>query len=400
MYIQDKFNTKVGNCVVTVIIAAAGQGKRMGAAVNKVLLPLADQPVLLHSIETFSACSQVDELIIVAAPEELPAVEVLLSGQAGLKPYRLVAGGSERQYSIANALQEISANTQVVVVHDGARPFAGGELIDEVIRAARLHGAAIAAVPVKDTIKTAGQDGFVSNTLPRQTLWAVQTPQAFDCAILCKAYEHAGKTGLLATDDAALVEQLGIKVKIVTGAYDNFKITTPDDLKLAAAVVGQGCDQMVRFGMGYDVHRLVEGRKLIIGGVDIPHSHGLLGHSDADVLLHAVKDALLGAAALGDIGRHFPDNDDRYKGVSSMVLLARVGGILQEHGCKVNNIDATIVAEKPKLAPFIPAMNENIASALGLAPGQVNVKATTTEGLGFTGQKEGIAAYAVAAVLK
>nr|WP_173812735.1 2-C-methyl-D-erythritol 4-phosphate cytidylyltransferase [Dendrosporobacter quercicolus]NSL47939.1 2-C-methyl-D-erythritol 4-phosphate cytidylyltransferase [Dendrosporobacter quercicolus DSM 1736]SDM66584.1 2-C-methyl-D-erythritol 2,4-cyclodiphosphate synthase [Dendrosporobacter quercicolus] len=398
MYTEDKFSAKVGISVVSVIIAAAGQGKRMGAGVNKVLLPLAGKPVLLHCIETFSRCPQIDELIIVAAPEELAAVERLLGGCQGLKPYKLVSGGSERQYSVANALQAVAAGTQVVLVHDGARPLVEAGLIAAVIQAAGRHGAAIAAVPVKNTIKAVDKDGFVSATLPRHSLWAVQTPQAFRCAVLRQAYEYAAKAGLLATDDAALVEQLGVRVKVVDGAYDNVKITTPEDLRLATAVLKQGCDEMVRFGMGYDVHRLVEGRKLILGGVDIPHSHGLLGHSDADVLLHAVKDALLGAAALGDIGRHFPDSDDRYKGASSLLLLARIGEILREHGYKINNIDATIVAEEPRLAPFIPAMNGNIAAVLELDCRQVNVKATTTEGLGFAGQKEGIAAYAVAAV--
>ncbi len=386
------------SCVVTVIIAAAGQGKRMGQAANKVLLPLADRPVLLHSVTAFSTCAQVNELVIVAAPEELETVAALLRGQADLKPYRLVAGGSERQYSIANALQAVSPATSVVLVHDGARPFADSSLIGAAVAAARQHGAAIAAVPVKDTIKMVDDNGFVTATPPRRTLWAVQTPQAFRYAILRQAYDYAEQTGLLVTDDAGLVEQLGVRVKVVTGSYRNLKITTPVDMEIAKALAGEGCDTMVRFGMGYDVHRLVEGRALMLGGVTIPYSHGLLGHSDADVLLHAIKDALLGAAALGDIGRHFPDNDEQYKGVSSLLLLDKVGAILRKNNFRVNNIDATIVAEQPKLAAFIPVMNANIAGVLGLQNDQVNVKATTTETLGFTGRREGISAYAVAAI--
>lgn len=386
--------------MVSVIIAAAGRGKRMGAPVNKVFLPLADQPVLLHSIAAFSACSQVDDLVIVVAAEEVEQVKSMMNQFPCRKPYQIVAGGSERQYSIANALKALSPNTDIVLVHDGARPLIASETIEAAISAAREHEAAIVAVPVKDTIKTVDANGFVIATPERKTLWSIQTPQAFAYRTLCKAYSYAEQSGVLATDDAALVEQIGVRVKIVQGSYTNFKITTPEDLSFATALLGQGCDRMVRIGMGYDVHKLVEGRKLILGGVDIPHSLGLLGHSDADVLLHAIKDALLGAAALGDIGRHFPDSDDQYKGASSLMLLAKVAAILKSHGYQVNNIDATVVAEKPKLAPHIPTMNENIAKVLGIEPHQINVKATTTEGLGFTGQKEGIAAYAVATIVK
>ncbi|QJW47631.1 bifunctional 2-C-methyl-D-erythritol 4-phosphate cytidylyltransferase/2-C-methyl-D-erythritol 2,4-cyclodiphosphate synthase [bacterium BFN5] len=386
--------------MVSVIIAAAGQGKRMGAPVNKVFLPLADQPVLLHSIAAFSACSQVDDLVVVVAAEEVDQVKSMMNHFSCRKPYQIVAGGSERQYSIANALAVLSSSTDIVLVHDGARPLIANDTIDTVISAARAHRAAIVAVPVKDTIKTVDDNGFVTATPDRKTLWAIQTPQAFAYETLCEAYSYAKQHGVLATDDAALVEQIGVKVKIVQGSYANFKITTPEDLSFAAALLGQGCDKMLRIGMGYDVHKLVEGRKLILGGVDIAHNFGLLGHSDADVLLHAIKDALLGAAALGDIGRHFPDSDEQYKGASSLLLLAKVDEILKTHGYRVNNIDATVVAEKPKLAPHIPTMNENIAKVLGVEPDRVNVKATTTEGLGFAGQKEGIAAYAVATIVK
>jgi 2-C-methyl-D-erythritol 4-phosphate cytidylyltransferase/2-C-methyl-D-erythritol 2,4-cyclodiphosphate synthase len=204
----------------------------------------------------------------------------------------------------------------------------------------------------------------------------------------------------VATDDAALVEHLGVSVKIVRGSYSNLKITTPEDLVMAEALLRKGTGEMLRFGIGYDVHRLVAGRKLIIGGVDISFELGLEGHSDADVLLHAIKDALLGAAALGDIGRHFPDTDQQYKGASSLKLLAAVGALLAERGWRTSNIDAVVVAEKPKLAPHIAAMNANIAAALGVEPGQINVKATTTEGLGFTGRREGIAAQAVACIVR
>lgn len=386
--------------MVCVIIAAAGQGKRMASRVNKVLLPLHGRPVLAHSL--FAACQAeaVTNIFITAAEEEIDTMEALVKDLNLPLPCQVIAGGSERQYSIANALKAVPDKINIVVVHDGARPLAGAELFNKVIAAARQHRAAIAAVPVKDTIKTADTDGWVTATPERRTLWSVQTPQAFDHKLLSTAYRQAAEASYLGTDDASLVERLGESVKIVEGHYQNIKITTPEDLGFAESLVTQQQEAMamIRTGIGYDVHRLVPERKLILGGVDIPYSLGLDGHSDADVLLHAIKDALLGAAALGDIGRHFPDTDGRYKGVSSLSLLAEVRQILSENGYAVHNIDATIVAQKPKLAPYIAQMNTNIASVLGLAVNQVNVKATTTEGLGFAGQGEGMAAYATASI--
>lgn len=392
--------------LVTAIIVAAGRGNRMNCSINKVLMPLGGQPILLHCVLSFSECARVDNLVVVAAVDEVVCVEKMLARVPVIKPWKVVQGGSERQYSIANALKVIPEITDIVLVHDGARPLVTKECIDNVIQAAIEYKAAIAAVPVKDTIKMVDNNNIVTGTLDRNTLWSIQTPQGFDCSLLRQAYEQAMQDHYLGTDDASLVERLGISVKIVVGNYENLKVTTPEDLIVAEALL-QGrnkkkCEEknMVRFGMGYDVHKLVEGRKLILGGVEIPYIYGLDGHSDADVLLHSIKDALLGAAALGDIGKHFPDTDMRYKGVSSILLLERVRDIIGEHGYVVNNIDATIVAERPKLAPYISDMNSRIAAALQVEIGQVNVKATTTEGLGFAGKGAGIAAYAVASILK
>lgn len=386
--------------MVCVIIAAAGQGKRMGSSVNKVFLPLAGKSVLAHSVVAASAVRGVTHIIVTAAPEETATVFRLLAELALPVSWQVVAGGSERQYSIANALNVVPDNATMIIVHDGARPLAQTALFDQAVAAARQHQAAIAAVSVKDTIKAADDNGLVTGTPDRRTLWAVQTPQAFDAKVLKNAYQQAAQDGYLGTDDAALVERLGIAVKLVPGSYENLKITTPEDLRLAEVLLAkeQEVKTMIRSGIGYDVHRLVPERKLILGGVEIPYTLGLDGHSDADVLLHAIKDALLGAAGLGDIGRHFPDTDGRYKGISSLKLLVEVGAILNRHGYCVNNIDATIVAQKPKLAPYIAQMNQNIAEALQLTVGQVNVKATTTEGLGFAGQGQGMAAYATASI--
>lgn len=384
--------------MVTAIVAAAGSGRRMETDINKVFIPLQGRPALLRSVQALAACPEVDDLVVVVAPGEEAQAENVLKAAELTKPWKIVPGGSERQYSIANALAVVPDSSGIILIHDGARPLVDPATVGEAVEAARRHGAAGVAVPVKDTIKTVDPDGFIGGTPDRSTLWAIQTPQVFAADLLRQAYALAARDGILATDDAALVERLGVKVKIVRGNYSNLKITTPEDLVIAEALLGKETKALIRFGMGYDVHKLVSGRKLILGGVEVPFELGLEGHSDADVLLHAIKDALLGAAALGDIGRHFPDTDPRFKGASSLKLLAEVRELLAARGWQANNIDAVIVAEKPKLATFIPAMNANIALVLGLAEGQVNVKATTTEGLGFTGRREGIAAYAVVSV--
>ncbi|SDF85619.1 2-C-methyl-D-erythritol 2,4-cyclodiphosphate synthase [Sporolituus thermophilus DSM 23256] len=384
--------------MVTAIIAAAGQGRRMGAGSNKVLLTLAGIPLVVRTVRQLAACPQIEEIIIVSGPEEMGEMHSLVSAMGLTQKWQVVAGGSERQYSVANALAAVSGKAEIIVVHDGARPLADQTAIENVIAAAREYGAAVVAVPVKDTIKVADANGFVATTPDRKKLWAVQTPQAFQAAILRQAYAQALAEGFLGTDDASLVERLGMPVKLVTGSYRNLKITTPEDMVIAAALL-EG-ERTMRVGIGYDVHRLVAGRNLILGGVEIPYEYGLEGHSDADVLLHAIKDALLGAAALGDIGRHFPDTDPRYKGASSLKLLARVKEILAEKGYEAGNVDATVIAQKPKLAPYIAQMNANIAAVLGIDVDRVNVKATTTEGLGFTGRGEGIAAQAVATVVR
>lgn len=399
--------------MVSVIIAAAGQGKRMRRKMNKTFISLLHKPVFSYSVRTFDDCPAVHRLVIVVGPEETSQMEKLLNGMKLCKPWQVVAGGSERQYSIANALTALNQKNGIIVVHDGARPLMETILVEEVIHAAMKFRAAVAGVPVKDTVKLADANNFVSQTLQRDHLWAIQTPQAFAAEVLNEAYRQAMAEGFLGTDDSALVERIGIPVKVVTGSYYNIKITTPEDLHVAETFLREtqtGTDSLhdglerhemtSRIGIGYDVHRLVDGRKLILGGVDVPFRQGLEGHSDADVLLHAIQDAMLGAAGLGDIGRHFPDSDMQYKGISSLILLANVRDLLIGEGWKVNNIDAVVVAEQPKLAPYIALMNETIAKTLQVSIKQVNIKATTTERLGFTGRQEGIAAQAVVSLIK
>ena len=276
---------------------------------------------------------------------------------------------------------------ELVAIHDAARPFVSREVITAALRAAACTGAAAPAVPVKDTIKVADAQGRVQATPDRATLYAVQTPQCFSRRLYLQALEQVtGDKASLVTDDCSLFELAGLPVTLTQGSYDNYKITTKEDLQK---------EKTMRIGHGYDVHRLVEGRKLILGGVEIPYEKGLLGHSDADVLLHAVMDAVLGAAALGDIGKHFPDTDPAYKGADSMALTRAVADMIREKGYRVGNIDATILCQAPKLAPHIAAMRRNIADAFGIPVETVSVKATTEEHLGFTGKGEGIAVHAV-----
>ena len=369
---------------VTAIIVAAGASRRMGF--DKLSYRLPDgRTVLETSCALFAAHPAVDELVLVAGGNR-PQCEAIAA--ACPKPCTVVQGGATRADSVHNGLA--AAKGQLVAIHDAARPFASEEVITQVLQAAAKTGAAAPAVPVKDTIKVADKDGKVVTTPDRATLYAVQTPQCFDRALYLQALEAvSGEKASQVTDDCSLFELAGLPVTLTAGDYANLKITTKEDLQK---------ENTMRIGHGYDVHRLVEGRKLILGGVEVPYEKGLLGHSDADVLLHAVMDAVLGAAALGDIGQHFPDTDPAYKGADSLALTREVVKIIAAHGYKVGNIDATILCQRPKLAPHIPAMRKNIADAFGLPLDAVSVKATTEEHLGFTGEGLGIAAHAVALI--
>ena len=369
---------------VTAIIVAAGASRRMGF--DKLSYRLPDgRTVLKTSCALFAAHPAVDELVLVAGGNR-PQCEAIAA--ACPKPCTVVQGGATRADSVRSGLA--AAKGQLVAIHDAARPFASAEIITAALQAAAESGAAAPAVPVKDTIKVADQDGKVVATPDRATLYAVQTPQCFDRAIYLQALEAvSGEKASLVTDDCSLFELAGLPVTLTAGDYANLKITTKEDLQK---------EKTMRIGHGYDVHRLVEDRKLILGGVEVPYEKGLLGHSDADVLLHAVMDAVLGAAALGDIGQHFPDTDPAYKGADSLALTREVAKIIAAHGYKVGNIDATILCQRPKLAPHIPAMRQNIADAFGLPLDAVSVKATTEEHLGFTGEGLGIAAHAVALI--
>ncbi|MCL2488674.1 MAG: 2-C-methyl-D-erythritol 2,4-cyclodiphosphate synthase, partial [Oscillospiraceae bacterium] len=349
-------------------------------------------PVLARTLMAFDAAVSVDELVVVAQPEDFEIFGGLLDRYRITKPVRFAAGGSIRRQSVANGIA-VAAGADYYAIHDGARPLISPALIDQTVAAALACGCAAPAVPVKDTLKTVNSDGMVTGTPDRGAFLAVQTPQVLSREIYEAACRRVGEADL--TDDCRLAELAGYPVRLIPGSEQNIKITTPEDILLAEAFLGKEAGAM-RIGHGYDVHRLCAGRKLILGGVEIPFEKGLLGHSDADVLAHAVIDALLGAAGLGDIGVLFPAADPAYAGADSLLLMRQAMTQVTRAGWQPVNIDATVIAQAPKLAPHIPLMRQQIAAACGIPPDAVNVKATTEEGLGFTGQGEGIAAHTIA----
>lgn len=374
---------------VWAVVVAGGRGARAGLGRNKVFFAWKGRSVLSRCLDALERSGALDGAVLVLGAEDFEQYDALCARE-GASPLvkRVVAGGDCRRRSVRSGLAALPEKVEIVAVHDAARPFVSPEAVRETVQSARKWGSGVISTPVTDTIKRVGPDGAVE-TLDRAQLRAVQTPQTFDCAKLKAAHERAEAEDFDATDDAALFEHYYGSVRLVTtpGAEANIKLTNPADFEKLSRPA-------MRIGSGYDAHRLAEGRKLILCGVDVPHTRGLDGHSDADVAVHALMDALLGALGEGDIGRHFPDSDPAYNGISSMLLLERVMKIVREHGYGVANADVTIVAQKPKLAAYIPAMRENLARALGTDA--VNVKATTTERMGFEGEELGISAQAVA----
>ncbi len=386
------------------IIAAGGRGERLGAGVPKQLLLIGGQPILRRSVEAFAASDRIDEIVVVM-PADLAAEPPEYLRQVS-KPILIVAGGPRRQDSVANGFAAVAGRADVVVVHDAARPFVSADLIARTIDAAIAAGAALAALPSRDTVKLAADpagtaDLFVSQTLPRERVYLAQTPQAFRSEVL-RASIAAGQAGVEATDEAALAESAGFPVRLVAGDPANVKITTVEDLVAARALVerGGGGTTTMRVGTGYDLHRLVEGRRLVLGGVEVPHALGLAGHSDADVLAHAVTDAVLGAIAAGDIGRHFPDTDPRWRGASSVAMLGHAVALADAAGFSVENVDAVVIAERPKLAPHVDAIRAGLAAALRVDQSRVSVKAKTNEGVGEIGRGGAMAVHAVALLVE
>jgi 2-C-methyl-D-erythritol 4-phosphate cytidylyltransferase/2-C-methyl-D-erythritol 2,4-cyclodiphosphate synthase len=368
---------------VVAAVLAAGKGVRFGS--DKTQAMLARRPVWRWSFDLLSAHPQIDEVLVVANDANRDQF-------FGVDPSRVLLGGETRQASSRAATLAAQDRGDVILLHDAARPFLTEKVVDDVLRAVENHGAAAAAMPVADTIKQL-HDGLVT-TLDRDELRAMQTPQAARIPWLTEAHAHAKKEF---TDEMALLESVGITPAIVEGDPLNFKITAPEDLTRARILLGS---PETRTGFGYDVHAFSEeaGRELMLGGVAFPGHAPLEGHSDADVVLHAATDALLGAASLGDIGQHFPNTDPTWRGAPSRVFLAHAAELLRENGWRVLNLDLTVLAESPKIMPSAREIRTRIAETLGIDVGRVSIKATTNEGLGSIGRGEGIAAFATATI--
>ena len=385
---------------VSAIIAAGGQGARLGGDRPKQFLSLGGRPILQRSVEAFVLNDRIADLVVALPTDLVEDAPDYLRGRS--KPIEIVAGGERRQDSVANAFALVAGRADVVVIHDAARPFVSADLIRRTVDAAIDCGAAIAAMPATDTVKRGGADRVIVDTLPRGEIFLAQTPQAFRVGVLRAALAVASRAGD-ATDEAALAERAGHRVRLIDGDARNMKITTPEDLAAAERLIGAPVLRpagatTLRIGNGYDLHRLVSGRRLVLGGVVIPFEKGLDGHSDSDAVCHAVTDAILGAAAAGDIGRHFPDTDAAWKDADSLTLLARAAQVIGGAGFSVVNVDVVVIAQRPRLVPYIDAMQANLARAMGVAADKVSVKGKTNEGVDSTGAGASIAAHAVALV--
>jgi 2-C-methyl-D-erythritol 4-phosphate cytidylyltransferase / 2-C-methyl-D-erythritol 2,4-cyclodiphosphate synthase len=386
---------------VSALIVAAGRGVRADgekSLIPKQYLPIGGVPMLARAIAAFAGHPSVDEVMVVIHPDDLGLYENAAKHFAArLRPP--APGGAHRQQSVRAGLEALAARKpDIVLVHDAARPFATPALVKRAIAAAEKTGAAVPGLPVTDTIKAVDDGGFVTQTLDRNRLRAIQTPQGFAFAPLLDAHRRAAEQGRVDfTDDAALAEWAGMKVSVFEGEPGNIKITNADDFARAETAQFASLGD-VRTGTGIDVHAFAAGDHVMLGGVRIAHGQALSGHSDADVVLHAATDALLGALADGDIGAHFPPSDPQWRGASSDRFLKFAVERVAARGGRIAHIDITVVCEAPKIGPHRDAMRSKIAEIAGLAPERVAVKATTSEKLGFTGRGEGIAAYATATI--
>ena len=394
------------------LVPAAGRGRRFSDSLSKVFTPLRGTPLIVHTLRAIEQCDLVDSITLVLGPEDFRRAERLAVEFEIKKLTRIVPGGARRIDSVRAGLAEIDAD--FVMVHDGARPLVTPGFLSDCARLALEKGSCVPYLKPIDSVKQVGADSVVAMTMDREILALVQTPQVFRREVLQEAYRVAFESGWKATDDAALVEAIGEPVHLIHGMPENIKVTYNSDIRVAEAhlrereaaepaearlAAGGGRPQPPLVGIGIDVHRLVEGRRLVLGGVEIPYHMGLEGHSDADALIHAICDAVLGAAGIGDIGNLFPDTDARFKDVDSAILLDRCVDRIREAGLRVWNVDATVVAQDPKLAEHIPAMRARLGGLLRIPKSRVCVKATTTERLGAIGRGEGIAAHAVATLI-
>jgi 2-C-methyl-D-erythritol 4-phosphate cytidylyltransferase/2-C-methyl-D-erythritol 2,4-cyclodiphosphate synthase len=383
--------------MVAAVVVAAGRGQRAGGDVPKQYRKIAGAPAIRPTLSAFSSHPRIDLIQTVIHPDDEDLYRAASGGLKNLlKP---VAGGASRQSSVHAGLQALQTRApEIVLIHDAARPFLSGALISRAIEAARTYGAAAPGVAVADTVKKIDQGAMVTETLDRSQLRMVQTPQAFAFALIVDAHRRAAAAGREDfTDDAALAEWAGHRVRMFEGEAGNVKLTTNDDFARAELLSAAALAD-VRIGNGYDVHAFVDGDHVMLGGVRIPSQRGVIGHSDADVALHALVDAILGALAEGDIGQHFPPSDPQWRGASSDRFLAFACERVRARGGVIGNLDVTIVCEAPRVSPHRDAMRARIAEIAEISPDRVAVKATTSEKLGFTGRSEGIVAMATATV--
>lgn len=378
----------MASCVALVV--AAGRGTRVGAPLPKQYLPLAGKPLLRYSLETLARHPAIDHVRVVFNPDDGAHYDAASRGLDLLPP---VAGGAARQDSVRLGLESLDGlKTERVLIHDGARPFVDAATIDRVLAALDQAPGAIPALPLRDTVKR-GADGVVTDTVDRSSLWRAQTPQGFHYRPILAAHRAAAGSDL--SDDAAVAERAGLAVRLVAGSEENFKVTTSDDLLQAERLLAAR-QADIRTGQGFDVHAFGPGDHVWLCGVKVPHPQGLVGHSDADVGLHALTDAILGALGAGDIGMHFPPGDAKWRGAPSHLFLRHAADLVAAAGGSIAHVDVTLVCERPKIGPHRDAMVARMAEILGIEKRRVSVKATTTEKLGFTGRGEGIAGQAVA----
>ena len=370
----------------SVVIVAGGSGSRMGRP--KQMLPLGGKPVLVRTIEAFTRVPAVRQIVVVTPPEN----QETLSHYFDKLTYALP--GDTRMASVQNGVAQVDPAAEIIAVHDGARPLVTPACVSACLEAAAAYGAAVLAVPVKDTVKV-GEDNFVTHTLDRASLWAAQTPQAYRRDVLVTALEKFGHE-TNATDESQLVEKTGVKVRLVPSDYKNNKITTPEDLVFAEALVDTHVQY--RSGIGFDLHRLEPGRKLFIGGAEIPHTKGFLGHSDGDVVLHALCDAVLGALSAGEIGILFPPTDPSIKGISSEVIVKKVLEIVRAHRAEIVHLDATIITQEPKIKPHYETIRQSLARVFEMPVEDISFKSKSHEHVGEIGRGEAAMCHALATV--
>lgn len=370
---------------IGLVLLAAGSGKRMKTDENKVLLNLDGNPIIWHTLKAFVKSGVISQYVLVCKKSEEHTIKEITSKFH--IDVTLAHGGKERQDSVYSGLLALNDDIKYVMVHDSARPYISPSTIKSCAKELEIYGSAVVGVYSHDTIKKV-ENGKIIKTLNRLTLVNIQTPQCFEKNALIKAHQKAQEDDFLGTDESILLERLGHSIRFVEGKYSNIKITTKEDMENKE-------NRLMRIGHGMDIHAFSKDRNLIIGGVKIPHHQGLLGHSDADVLIHAIMDSLLGAAGFNDIGHQFPDTDSEFKNIDSKILLKKTNDLINEKGFLIENIDCTLVLQSPKVNEYLSSMKDNIADCLNIDKDRINIKATTTENLGYVGRQEGVAAHAV-----